>query len=187
VTLKEELLVMLNCFGGKVIGKTRLMKYVYFVSELRGVKKSGFRPYFYGPYSDEVSSALEALVFLGLVEQKRTEHGPGDRGYEKVLFEYTLTNDGVGLAQALAEQHSKEAQSIRGAADKLASKAKKIGYMELSCAAKAHFLLRQGAGKKMTVQSIVEKARTFDWKLRASEAQRCADLLVDMGLAEKKN
>ena len=72
-------IVKLN--GGTLIGKTRLQKTIYFLE----VANLGFGMHFdyhhYGPYSEELSSAIEDEIFLGNLrsEQKKTNQG----------FEYT--------------------------------------------------------------------------------------------------
>ena len=185
MTLKEELLLMLHFVGPKVVSKTRVMKYAYFLEQLLNSGDMGFRPHFYGPYSEQVSDTLGVLAFVGLVEQKRTALGMGTGGYEKVLYEYSLTKDGSAVAEALVAQHPKRAKRIESAVVKLRAASDGYTYMELSCAAKAHFLLRDEG--RMTVSKIVDKAKTFNWKLDPREVKRCAKVLVTMNLAQASN
>lgn len=74
----------------EVEGRTRLQKTIC------GLKYGSkipfefeFHPYFYGPYSDDLTDVLNALVGIKLVDEKIAETGYG--GYR---YEYKLTDQG---------------------------------------------------------------------------------------------
>ena len=58
----------------KVEGRTRLQKIMYLLKKLY-VKDLPytFKPYYYGPYSDELQDDLKLLVDVGLVKEERKE------------------------------------------------------------------------------------------------------------------
>ncbi len=87
---------------GEISGRTRLQKTVYLLRERFGVPfKLKFKPYYYGPYSDELSDMVENLVALGLVEEHRRYLADG-----VVEYSYKLTDAGSGF---LGSQVSVEA------------------------------------------------------------------------------
>jgi len=80
---------------GEVAGRTRLQKTIYLLRERFGVPFTlRFKPYYYGPYSDELSDIVENLVALGLVEENRRYLADG-----VVEYSYKLTDAGSGFLQ----------------------------------------------------------------------------------------
>jgi uncharacterized protein YwgA len=63
-----------------------------------------FKPYFYGPYSAELSESIDTLVAMGLVQQSTTSVG-----YDARRYDYALTEEGEALfssvQQKLAQQN----------------------------------------------------------------------------------
>src|SRR2546422_9875161 len=77
---------------GEISGRTRLQKTVYLLRERFGVPfKLKFKPYYYGPYSDELSDIVENLVALGLVGEQRRYLADG-----VVEYLYKMTDAGSG-------------------------------------------------------------------------------------------
>jgi uncharacterized protein YwgA len=75
---------------GEIAGRTRLQKTVYLLRERFGVPFSlKFKPYYYGPYSDELSDIVENLVALALIEEHRRYLADG-----VVEYSYKLTDAG---------------------------------------------------------------------------------------------
>ena len=65
------LLVVLRELG-QVVGRTRLQKIVYLLREMYQIPfRFRFKPYFYGPYSEDLSDAIENLTALGVIEEGR--------------------------------------------------------------------------------------------------------------------
>jgi len=80
---------------GEVAGRTRLQKMIYLLRERFGVPfRLKFKPYFYGPYSDELSDIVENLVALGLIEENRRYLADG-----VVEYSYKLTDAGSGFLE----------------------------------------------------------------------------------------
>ena len=54
--------------GDEIHGRTKLQKTVYFLGVLSNkLSELGYRPHFYGPYSDAVASSVNRLKSLGFV------------------------------------------------------------------------------------------------------------------------
>src|SRR5437773_11856616 len=80
---------------GEVAGRTRLQKTIYLLRERFGVPfRFRFKPYFYGPYSEDLSDSVENLVALGMIEERRRYLAAGVSEYS-----YRLTKGGVGFLE----------------------------------------------------------------------------------------
>jgi uncharacterized protein YwgA len=73
----SDFLLFVLSSAGEIKGKTRLFKIVYIIEEECKKLKINldcfykFRPYYYGPYSEELESDLNYLVQEGFVEHSR--------------------------------------------------------------------------------------------------------------------
>ena len=76
---------------GLVNGRTRLQKTIYLLRERYHIPfRFHFKPYFYGPYSEDLADAVENLVALGMIEENR-------RYFDEDVIEYSykLTKRGI--------------------------------------------------------------------------------------------
>ncbi len=86
------LLIVLRSMG-QIAGRTRLQKIIYLLRQRYQVPFSfRFKPYFYGPYSEELSDAVENLVALGMIEENRRYLDEG-----VIEYSYKLTRRGIGF------------------------------------------------------------------------------------------
>lgn len=167
---------------GKVCGRTKLQKTVYFLGELTGeLKNLGYWPHYYGPYSSDVAEATNRLVSLGFLEQ--TQRGIGcydDRGFEMSRYDMSLTDEGFLVAKKKAVSFS-EWKDIQEGAKKIRN-AGEEDYMKLSIAAKTHFILCRNR-KPVAPEAIAELAPTFGWDVPEDAVQEAAGFLQKVGLA----
>jgi len=175
----------LFALGGKVSGKTNLQKTVYFVGIKCGViDELGYRPHFYGPYSDEVASAAASLKALGFLETQVTPWGVDRRGFEIARTDYSLTKDGEKIAELKKKHYSELWSKISDSVDKFQA----IGennYVKLSIAAKTFFVIGDQKGP-ISVSDIRNCADKFGWKVTESEVKEAASFLEKLSLAKKK-
>jgi uncharacterized protein YwgA len=85
------LLLAAICFNNKPVkGRTRFQKMVFLLKEEYKIPFNfEFRPYYYGPYSDDFSDVLGLLTALNLTEEKTEYVGVGQTRYN-----YQLTDKG---------------------------------------------------------------------------------------------
>lgn len=94
------LLALLRYSGGRVEGRKRIQKLVYLLIKEHNIPFTfKFVPYFYGPYSSELSIFLETLVGLGLVEEEGETISP-----RVIKFNYSLTKKGEKVLERALEQ-----------------------------------------------------------------------------------
>ncbi len=173
----------LHALGGEIRGKTKFQKTIYFLGILTGqLEDLGYRPHFYGPYSDDVAAALERLRALGFADQTIASGGAVDsRGFEVARFDYRLNEAGQQMAQRKAAGSGCWAD-IKSAAATL----KKLGdadYVKLSIAAKTYFMLGEKKGKAR-LDELANIARDFGWSITVDQVLQAAQYLGSLGLVQ---
>lgn len=176
--IPDILVAILSAEPEGINGRTAIQKLGYFVSvELQ--KKAGYKADFYGPFSSLLAAHLQALVGQDFVEEKkrRTIH-------DRIMYSYSLTEDGEELAQNVREEYPTEYSIIKN----VTTKCGKIGHYNfrvLSWAAKVHFVLAQ-TGKAMTHREAMEASRLFNWNLDERQIESGARLLSALGLIKTR-
>lgn len=174
--------IALLAFGGEIQGKTALQKKIYFLGVLTDVLDDlGYRPHFYGPYSDDVARAVEELKTIGYVDQIIRSTSLADAaGFERCRYDFRLTVAGSRVAQAKAKANDALWTKIKRIADKLMS-ADNLNYMKLSIAAKAHFHLGQ-PGARSTKEELAQLASKWGWRVTSEEIHDAAGYLEKLEL-----
>lgn len=176
----------LHAMGGEIRGKTKFQKTVYFLGLLtKTVDDLGYRPHFYGPYSSEVAGAAGQLRALGFATQTAAGGGAVDQaGFEVARYDLRLTEEGVRMAQAKAEEHPEEWDEISRAAEIL-KKANEQDYVRLSIAAKTYFMLGQKRGTAR-INDLVALAETFGWSVTPEQVRDAARFLSSIGMVKSE-
>jgi uncharacterized protein YwgA len=126
--------------GGELVGRTRLQK-VAFLAELAGFGEGfAFEYHHFGPYSEELASATEVAVALGLV---REEERSADWGGKYSVY--------FSSEQNLSEQNDRR---------RFLLEAKRINAVELELAATAAYLFSvEGLGARIPGNPWTETQR----------------------------
>ncbi|MGD0496467.1 MAG: hypothetical protein ABSB28_10615 [Candidatus Bathyarchaeia archaeon] len=171
------IILMVDAAEGAVEGRTTLQKWCYFAAVKTGLDL-GYKPHFYGPYSEAISRAMNDLITSDfLVERGRmTYHG-------RVLYSYSLTEDGEKIAEDLKEKDSKLHKSLKEIVETCTTTAGN-NISILSWAAKVYFLL-QRKGKEITYGEIKRVGRKLGWTLAENEIESGLRLLTALNLAKK--
>lgn len=174
--------ISLLALGGEVHGKTALQKKIYFLGVLTNtLEELGYRPHFYGPYSDEVAQAMQELKTIGYVEQDVRSTGMADAaGFERCRYDYRLTEAGKRVAEAKAAASGGLWAKLQDIADRLKS-AGSVDYMKLSIAAKTYFLLGQSQAKPSD-NDLAQLASKFGWQVKPAEIQEAGRYLEKLKL-----
>lgn len=179
--------LVLHAFDGSIQGRTKLQKVVYFIGVLTDlIEDLGYRAHYYGPYSSEVTAAVNELRGLGFLQQTSSSAGAmGPSGFEVARYDYNLTPEGKQIAQEKAECFPAEWERIRGAADRL----KALGpndYVKLSIAAKAYFLLGERGGKA-TLEELIGMMPRFGWKVTKDQMSEAGEFLQVLSLIDRQD
>ena len=177
---RNVVLLTLEAFGGGTTGKTLLLKRMFFLGEILG-RNFGYRPHYYGPYSDDIAADITILKNYGLIEAKTNEYGvAGVGGFEVRRFDYCLTEEGRKAVQWLKGGYPEEAKKIEDAAFCI-QKAGEIDYMDLSIAAKAYFILKKNQ-QPMAPREIAAEARNFSWHVEDPQIKSAVGFLEKLGM-----
>ncbi len=173
--------------GDEIKGRTKLQKTIYFLGVLTGtLAELGYRPHFYGPYSDLVAASVNRLKALGFVTENTFGAGAvGSNGFEINRHDFRFTEEGKQIAQKKAEANPTDWQKIKAAADNIL-KAGDIDYMEMSVAAKTFFLL-SSVGKAATPTEISDSATKLGWSPTPEEVKESINYLQSLGLVSIKS
>jgi len=181
---REFVSLTLLATGGHVQGKTKLQKLVYLVGVITdSLQELGYRPHFYGPYSDDVAYAVTQLKAIGAIDQAVSEWGRDSSGFELRRYDFSLNEAGRAYAQQIAIQYPAIWARIQ-AAVRLYNQAGDRDYMSLSIAAKAYFLLGHKKAPASDAE-IAKLAEKFGWSVSAQQVREAVSYLVDLGVVER--
>jgi uncharacterized protein YwgA len=172
----------LLAMGSEIQGKTKLQKTVYFLGLMTGcLDELGYRPHFYGPYSDEVAGAIDRLYTIGAVDRRSSSVGSVDRaGFEVRRIDFSLNADGKRFVESKAQRHPELWKAISAAATRL-KQAGDIDYAKMSIAAKTYFMLHQSGGQPHD-SDLARLAARFGWEVTLEEVKEAVAYLRRLGL-----
>ncbi len=169
--------------GGEIQGRTKLQKTVYLIgAAIDRLEDLGYRPWFYGPYSDDVEASVTWLKSIGAIDQNETTWGVDPSGFELRRYDFRLNEQGKRFAEARARQNVELWKQISKAANRL-HQAGDIDYMEMSIAAKAHFMLGKRKGTA-SMNDLTKLAPRFGWHVTAPQVENAARYLKRLGLVD---
>jgi uncharacterized protein len=181
---KEFVPLALLSLGGEIQGKTKLQKTVYFLGLLtRCVDDLGYRPHFYGPYSDDVADAVHWLKTIGAVDQCSSGMGATDRsGFEIRRHDFRLNAGGKHFAELMAQRNSRLWEKIKEAASAF-KRAGELDYESMSVAAKTYFML-VAHQKAANHEELARLASKFGWDVTPQQIQNGVSFLDRLGLVQ---
>ncbi len=183
MTTYDFVQLSLYACGGKIQGRTKLQKTVYFLGLMTGhLDKLGYQAHYYGPYSAEVAEAISTLEGIGFASSTIASVGTVDpQGFEIRRSDYTLTEEGACAAERKAKVLPDLAQGLKDGVQ-LLKQAGDLDYVRLSIAAKAYFLLRQ-KNAPVNERELPELARSFGWAVSERQIREGLEYLRKLNLA----
>lgn len=175
-------LTLLAC-GGKIQGRTKLQKTVYFLGQITGhLDLLEYQAHYYGPYSPEVAEAISTLEGIGFASSTIASVGNVDpQGFEIRRSDYILTEEGRRAAERKAQALPDLWRKLQEGAE-LLHQAGDLDYVRLSIAAKAYFLLRQRKAP-VSERELPELARNFGWAVSVEQIREGLAYLRKLNLA----
>ena len=184
MNLKPRAIILLaiDAFGGSVGGKTLLQKRLYFTEILlRETLGLEFDAHYYGPYSAIINSELSTLKLQGQLREDASTYGySGQSGFEMRRYRYELTDGGKAGVEWLRQNYPEEAKRVTDASKRVVD-AGNLDYMDLSFAAKSHWILCQ-AKKSLSETEIVKEAGRFGWEVQEQQIRRGVEFLRKVAL-----
>lgn len=168
--------------GDEIKGRTKLQKTIYFLGVLTDIlPELGYRPHFYGPYSDAVAASVNRLKSLGFLTENTVGAGAvGSSGFEIARHDFKLTEEGKRIAQKKAERDAEFWQQLKSVADRFVN-AGDVDYMKMSVAAKTFFIL-SNSGKFATPTELSYSASRLGWNPTPQEVEESIEFLKKLGL-----
>ena len=174
----ELVIALLSALPQGIKGRTVVQKLGYFAS-VKLKMEAGYAADFYGPFSSKVAEQLQNLAELDFVVE-RGRH----TSYNRTMYNYYLTEDGLELSQKAKEEYPKQFAVIRKIVGKC-DETVHCNYNVLSWAAKVHFVVSR-AGKAMSRAEAIDASQSFGWKLSEDEVESAIRLLSALGLIKEK-
>ena len=166
--------------SGGLIGRTLLQKKLYFASLLVD-EDLGFRPYYYGPYSQEIANATDSLVSNRFLKERVDIFPDSNIFGERRRYSYQLTPDGSQILGRLKKEPGVAAWC--DALKKINEHSLSHDFDLLSIAAKVKTILREAG--EATIGDIEQKAREYGWTLTRDEIDRVAGFLESLKLVSR--
>ena len=176
MTLRTTLLLMLAAWGSDMRGRTFLQKNAYFMSKLLG-QDLGFRPHYYGPYSPKIEYALGELRGMGIVSESVSVFGTVDAaGFQRRRYDYSLTEEGKHVANAIRNDRKLEYEAIESAVKKIRQAGGNLDYLTLAVAAKTHFVI-SGGDSSLSEKDVVDRAEGLGWDVNQKQVGQATEFL----------
>jgi uncharacterized protein len=185
INLRQFVLLVMDAAGGAISGKTYLQKLCFFVGVKIRDSSLGFRPHYYGPYSDQLSAELSFLKSAGYISEQRRGVGFSDSsGWEVTRYEYSVTDEGRAAAESLKASHPDDARDIEEAV-KTVMGAGKLDYMALSIAAKTYWIVNESSTSPISVNKIADQASSLKWKITPEQVEAATTFLEKLDLVTR--
>lgn len=184
LTQEKFVLLIVEAFGGKIMGKTLLQKRAYFVSTLLDLGFE-FKPHYYGPYSPDIDEGLSQNKSLGFIQEQTHGLGAEDTvGFEVRRYDYSITSDGRQILIDIKKNHSSDWKEILKCSIMMKDAGDIGDYIMLSVAAKTFYILNK-RNNTMTTDEISRKARSLGWDIKPSMIDKTASFLEKLSLVER--
>ncbi|MGH9616745.1 MAG: hypothetical protein ACRD28_08380 [Acidobacteriaceae bacterium] len=160
---------------GRYIGRTALMKYMYFLQTLRGVPLGyHFSMYSYGPFDSEVLSDLSSAEAMNIVSSMPVSFSGG----------YGYRIQASRNAQAAKQESGKFISQHENDVEWLFSKFGGMTSAELELASTIIYVDREfyGERKRFEPEQIVARVREIKPHFSQEQVQKSFDSLFDKGL-----
>ena len=186
MNLKPRAIILLaiDAFGGQVGGKTLLQKRLYF-TELLLHENLGldFDAHFYGPYSALINSEIATLKIQGQLREETSSYGiTGQSGFEVRRYRYEMTDGGKTGVAWIRTNYPEVSQRVTVAAKRVVNSGN-LDYMDLSFAAKSHWILSK-TKKLLSDADIAKEAQRFGWEVKPEQVHRGVEFLNKVGLVQ---
>jgi uncharacterized protein len=177
----EAAMLVIDAAGGGITGRTVIQKIIYFGTVKKAVKAI-YRPHYYGPYSADVSGALQTITSCHFVDETMdtNESKKANETFEWKRYSYKLNAEGMKVSEFLKESSSPEYAEIKKIVD-VCKKTANLDPNVLSWAAKVHYILVQ-ENRPMTHEEISTIAESLNWKLGTPQISHGVNLLKELSL-----
>ena len=174
----DVIALTIHANNNKITSKTTLQKLIYFnMVMIKDLDISDYVHHYYGPFSHEVSIALDDMSEFSYIDQNIISSY-----YE--TYSYNLTKNGIKYAEFAKGKYPKEFEIISTTL-KTCEKYCGLKSASLSYAAKIHYVLensRDQSQDKYLAEDVKTIAKNFGWNISSHDASEGFELLEKLGL-----
>jgi uncharacterized protein YwgA len=172
--LRAYVLAILNA-ADEVPGRTMMQKLVFLLARRRGEDLESYRPYFYGPYSDDVQAVVDGLVQAHLADESVTVFPAWDPDqFDAYQYRYRLTERGQQAAGTLNDHLADDARYLVERAQQ------QHAWTQAALATAAKLAYLQDLDPNVRTDEYVARAADFGWRVGQREVERGAALLSSL-------
>jgi len=160
----EAAVMVIDAAGGRIAGRTT------------------YRPHYYGPYSADVSGALQTITSCHFVDEAMDtdDNRKANETFEWKRYSYSLNDEGKKVTEFLKTKSPKDYEEIKKIVD-ICKNTARLDPNVLSWAAKVHYILKQ-EHRQMTYVEISKIAESLNWKLQEPQITTGVNLLKELSL-----
>lgn len=182
----EIIVLLLGINGGRFEGKTNIHKNIYLLKEMLSNRipiPFRFKPYFYGPFSEEISNTLDILETGLFIDTNEFSFGnKDDFEYKKII--YALTENGNREYERIKKNYVEFYNKLNNKFTIIKGTNFHQNTRILSTAAKVKLILAQ-ENKPLTNENIKNKALILGWEISDKDIESAIDLLETTKLAKR--
>ncbi|MFA4875868.1 MAG: hypothetical protein WC586_00515 [Methanoregula sp.] len=177
----EAAVMVIDAAGGRIAGRTAIQKIIYF-GTVRNAVKATYRPHYYGPYSADISGALQTITSCHFVDEAMDtdDSRKVNETFEWKRYSYTLNDEGRKVTEFLKAGSPKDYEEIKKIVD-ICKKTAKLDPNVLSWAAKVHYIIKQ-EHRQMTYEEVSKIAKSLNWQLQDPQIATGVNLLKELSL-----
>lgn len=172
----DALLITLKQHGDSLHSRTTIQKLCYFYTKKIAGFNPKYVPYFYGPFSNDIASALIHLSAFSFVNEIAYSGFYGGYTYE-------LTETGKKYASKVSKRLPNESLQI-GDILEICDEQCKLKPAPLSYAAKCHHILLNNGKTECTVAEIKQAGKDLCWDISDDDIAGGIRLLQELDLAK---
>lgn len=159
--------------AGEVPGRTMMQKLVFLLARMRGEQLDAYRPYFYGPYSDDVQAVVDGLVRSNLADESVTVFPAWQRDqFDAYQYTYKLTPKGGEAAGTIDAELADAARNL------VARAQQHHAWSQAALATAAKLAYLQDLNPDVKMDEYVDRAAEFGWRVGRIEVEHGAALLA---------
>jgi len=168
----------------QVTGRTVLQKMAYFANE-KAKLGLAFAAHFYGPFSRQVSGAVDSLVASALISQEVEEFLPRRSSmWEGRRYTYRLTPKGSQLTKGVAAELGQAVPKVKEVVGAIEQAGLSRDYMALAAASKVHYIVKRSR-RPLNLSRISAEAKRVGWSLSEAEVRRVVRFLESLGMVRR--
>lgn len=184
ITIRDLVILAIYLSNGEIAGRTKLQKILYLLSKKSSLNM-GYEPYFYGPYSGDVTEVLQYAKQDRLINESSAvfiNKSDENQKFDNKQYKYSLLNPQVG--SKLEEVYKLNNGDILNNLKQIIKVLEGYELNEIAAATKIDYIL--GKSSK-NIEHIEQDAKELGWKLNKPTIDKAIEILKKLDFPYTKN